>query len=210
MAIAMYNPERVSMGDAELIESTSRYAVWESPTTVYIALRGTQFSAADAIKDIADDFQIALGDPCDLTLLQQVPTQFDKPIVFTGHSLGGTAALCLARKVPQSRGVSFNGGAPPSRPFRSGPGPQRGRHYHVEGDFISSHMDPSAAEIIRVRLPGPKWGTLHPHATDRFREEGELINANQLQASLNRWSGVQLRPLVCLKPIPGATIGCLG
>lgn len=209
MAVAMYQEERGNIGDAQLQQSTSRYAVWESPTTVYVALRGTDFDAQDIILDLLDDFNIAFTNSCNLTLTQQVPTQFDKPIVFTGHSLGGTAAMCLASKTPNSRAVSFNGGAPPSKPFRSGPGPARARHYHVEGDLVSSHMDPSSAEIVRVRLAGPQWGSVYPHATDRFYEEGTLINANQLQASLNRWAGTQLRPFVCLRPIPGSSLSCL-
>lgn len=42
---------------------------------------------------------------------KQVQTNIEPYFVFAGHSLGGTAATCLAMKFPNSRSISFNGGA---------------------------------------------------------------------------------------------------
>ncbi|MEG3883805.1 hypothetical protein QT971_06295 [Microcoleus sp. herbarium19] len=206
MATSVYGTPQ-SLYGYELVESTTRYAKWMYQNKTYLAFKGTSFDTDAMIHDILDDVQIAVGDYCNLSLIQNIPITED--ITFTGHSLGGTAALCMATKYPLSRAVSFNGGAPPTNPFRKGPGPNRGRHYHIEGDLISSHMTPQAAEIIRIRKPGPSWGTTYPHGTERFIEtEGEMITANQEQASYVRWGGTLLKPLTCLKPIPGSTIGC--
>lgn len=38
-------------------------------------------------------------------------TNIEPYFVFAGHSLGGTAAICLGMKYPNSRSVSYNGGA---------------------------------------------------------------------------------------------------
>lgn len=38
-------------------------------------------------------------------------TNIEPYFVFAGHSLGGTAAICLGMKYPNSRSISFNGGA---------------------------------------------------------------------------------------------------
>ncbi len=209
MAVSMYDTPRDMYGYT-LIKKDSRWAMWEKGKQLIVGLRGTDFSAEDYIKDLMDDGTIAgfsFGGSCNLSLVDIDIPQGYESIIFTGHSLGGAAALCLAQKHPNSRAVSFNGGAPPLKPTRVGPGPGRARHYHIEADLISSHMDPKAAEVIRIRKGG-KWGTVWPHETARFLEPGgEIIDANQEQESYNRWS-VIMKPFVCATPIPGSTIGC--
>ncbi len=204
-AIAAYESVPETLYGYTLVQEHPRYRVWEKDGEQIVAFKGTSFRPETVIQDILDDSQIAFGNPCDLSLIQGISVS--ESVTFTGHSLGGTAALCMAKKYPQSRAVSFNGGAPLTNQVQ-GPGPQRARHYHVEGDLISSHLDPKMAEIIRVRMSGPSWGTVYPHETKRFLESGDLITANQEQASFNRWGGTLLKPITCMKPIPGSTVGC--
>lgn len=83
-------------------------------------------------------------------------------ILFTGHSLGGTAAFCLSMAFPNSRCVVFNPGAAPTNPVYSGPGPERATVYHVVGDIISSHMSEKAASVYRVKLNVP-FGSVTAH-----------------------------------------------
>lgn len=91
--------------------------------------------------------------------------------IFAGHSLGGTAAICLGmRYADNSRSISFNGGAAPTNPVYAGPGPQRATHYHIVGDLISTHMNTSAAKVIRIKMPDIAYGTLSAHSS------GNLLN----------------------------------
>ncbi len=68
------------------------------------------------VEDLGDDSIIAgaSSNYCDLSLValaSQLAEEYkDYFIVFAGHSLGGTAAMCLTQKYPNSRGISFNGG----------------------------------------------------------------------------------------------------
>lgn len=209
MAKAVYGPKQDMLGYT-LVDSGDRYGIWKNEQQVIVALRGTSFNTTSVIKDIMDDKNIAFANGCELSLVNEVASKIpqDTFVVFTGHSLGGRAALCLAEKISNSRAVSFNGGAPPTNPVRSGPGPGRAIHYHIEGDLISSHMTPEAAEVVRVRLPGSQWGTVFPHELARFEEEGQVISSNEEQASYVRWGGTLLKPFVCATPIPGSTTGC--
>ena len=92
-------------------------------------------------------------------------TQF---IIFAGHSLGGTAAFCLASQYTNSRSVSLNGGAAASNPVMSGPGPGKATFYHVFGDLVSTHMSPDAAKIIRIKKNDSDFSVLYPHSSARI------------------------------------------
>lgn len=146
----------------------------------------------------------------------EVPADYSE-LIFAGHSLGGTAAMCLGMKYPNSRVVSLNGGAPPTSPVRQGPGPERATHYHVFGDIISSHMDPAAARVIRIRKVGqPEWMSSYPHSSDRMMKGDQAwvySTAEEEQESWIRWG--KRHPLrsvvvqiVCQSPIPGSTKRC--
>jgi pimeloyl-ACP methyl ester carboxylesterase len=92
---------------------------------------------------------------------------YDPPpggIIFAGHSLGGTAAFCLAMKYPNSRAVLFNAGAAASNPVLSGPGPHKCTHYHIVGDLISTHMSEKAAKIIRIKYKNIAFGSMEAHS----------------------------------------------
>lgn len=146
------------------ILGNNHFNVWVNINTfhVVIGFRGTKPGGEGFGQDLLDDAAIAgfIGESaCDLTILKEA----DKAMInliergftdFTtaGHSLGGTAAFCLANKYSQiSRAISFNGGAPPTNPIMFGPGQQRAVFYHIVGDIISSHMGPLAAKVARVQ-----------------------------------------------------------
>lgn len=110
-------------------------------------------------------------------------------IVFTGHSLGGTAAFCLAQRFPNSRCVVFNPGAAPTNPIYTGPGPERATVYHIVGDIISSHMSPKAALVFRIKLQVP-FGSLKAHGTENFFSSGSysLLTATQEDVLFLKWA----------------------
>lgn len=89
-------------------------------------------------------------------------------LTFCGHSLGGTAALCMALRIPNSRSVSLNAGAAPTNPLLNGPGQSRATDYHIVGDWISSHISDTAASVVRVsnkNSVGSLWGTNAAHSS---------------------------------------------
>lgn len=108
-------------------------------------------------------FDFVLGRKREVTNI--IPT-----LIFAGHSLGGTAAICSAMKYPNSRAISLNGGAAPTNPILQGVGPERATHYHIVGDLISSHMSNSAARVVRVKIPNIAFGTLSAH------NSGNILN----------------------------------
>lgn len=93
--------------------------------------------------------------------------QGDFNFVFVGHSLGGTAAQCLAGQYSNSRSIALNGGAAATNPVLVGPG-SRARFYHIFGDLVSTHMSPNAAEVIRVAKKDRGFGVFYPHSSSRF------------------------------------------
>ena len=108
--------------------------------------------------------------------------------VFAGHSLGGTAAFCLAALYPNTRSVSFNGGAVASNPVICGPGRERSTFYHVAGDLISSHMAPEAANVLRIVI-GEKidWNVTSSHSSANLIKPGRVISADEEQVSWTSW-----------------------
>jgi len=103
----------------------------------------------EAIKVVEATMTI-ISDHTDELVTGRVESNAEPTLVFAGHSLGGTAAMCLTMKYPNSVGVSFNGGAAPTNPILDGPGPERFTHYHIVGDLISSHMSEKAARVRSV------------------------------------------------------------
>ncbi len=103
---------------------------------------------------------------CDLSLVNQVAQIVqdfqDQEVVLAGHSLGGTAAFCLASRFNNVRSVSLNPGAAPTNPVIDGPG-QRATVYHIVGDIISSHMSDKAANVIRIKKKDSVFGKVTPH-----------------------------------------------
>lgn len=224
LAVSIYTNIVPEMEGFVLKEKGIRWAVWTRDATndAIIATRGTSVGKPDFSKDLKDDAVIAgiaFKSQCDLSLVKEVqpvvPKYLSYNVVFVGHSLGGSAAMCLGEKYPTSRVISFNGGAPFSKPKRTGPGPSRATHYHVEGDIVSSHMDPKAANVIRIRkLNKPSWGSVYPHGSERMLRNDDpwvFIDANQEQETFQKWALInpKMRVVACNNRIPGSTTGCL-
>jgi len=124
---------------------------------------------------------VAFGNHCDIDLVREVNelirgVETDE-LIFAGHSLGGTAAFCLAMAYDNSRAVVLNGGAPPTNPILRGDS-RRVNWYHIVGDVISSHISPEAANVVRVSMGDDTFGVTWPHSTQRFFENGRVVSAD--------------------------------
>lgn len=115
----------------------------------------------------------------------------DTGVVFAGHSLGGTAALCLSEIFNNSRAVSFNPGGAATNPITEGPGPDKATVYHIVGDVISTHIAPSAANVIRIEKRDSVFGSTKPHdSTNILANSGEWkeVSADEEDALYAKWS----------------------
>jgi len=194
-----------------LFSFNSRVALWinRESKVIIVGLKGTSSSTKE--QDLSDDLLImtdknycgSLSICDDATKLldeynSSIPVVTDTvvigvneiipyKIIFVGHSLGGTGALCMVPKYENSRAISINGGAPPTNPTRTGPGPSLATHYHIVGDLISSHMYPQAARVIRVKLPGMTFGSLAPHNGDNVFKEGKYYTADEEDQEYRTW-----------------------
>lgn len=154
-----------------------RVAAWFNAQTgiCIIGCRGTTAFGPMGALDVQDDKIIATAtNLCNLTIVGMASKLVEtlapqvQGFIFAGHSLGGTSAFCLTQKYPNSRGIGFNSGAPPTNPVLTGPGPGRFTHYHIFGDLISSHMGPQAAKVVIVRKRDANFGGLYPHSSERI------------------------------------------
>ena len=180
LAVSLYGTPRKELGDFRILERNgSRIAAWMNREGVMvIGCRGTTPFSANGLQDLMDDINISGSDYCNLSLVklaEDLITKYSdkaKTIIFVGHSLGGTSALCLTSKYANFslpvRGIGFNAGAAPTNPILSGPGPQKFRQYHIVGDLISSHMGPEAAEVIRIKKSKAAFGGVYAHSTPRM------------------------------------------
>jgi hypothetical protein len=211
LAISLYETARPVLGPYKLVVSKGRVASWVDFETnsVIIGLKGTSDKTLE--QDIIDDI-IIMSAPsyCSLSIVGEADTVIEETLavmsdtsdelvsgraqsraepsfIFAGHSLGGTAAMCLTMKYPNSVGVSFNGGASPTNPILVGPGAQRFTHYHIVGDLISSHMGESAARVVRIKIPGKDFGSQEPHSSGNLLVEGSLYNADLEDKEYVRW-----------------------
>ncbi len=206
---------------------TTRIGVWINFETkqVVVGCRATGVFKVGFQQDVSDDAVIAglrTKAQCDLQIVQEATPIVQAliengftDIVAAGHSLGGSAAMCLAQKFPQLRAVSLFGGSSPLNVKTEGPGPGRATHYHVQGDLVSSHVAPSAAKVVRVVKIGyeDSWGTVYPHLSSRvLKSDGawKIITPNEEQESWLRYgkTGGVLQALrskiVAGSPIPGS------
>ena len=136
LAISTYGEPRQNLDGYSLVLDRPRTDSWVNyeTNTIIIGLKGT--SDGTLLNDIGDDI-IIMSNPsyCELTLVREGSqmvidtlrkmkersedlvtgrlevTNEDPQVIFAGHSLGGTAAMCLTMQFPNSRGISFNGGA---------------------------------------------------------------------------------------------------
>jgi pimeloyl-ACP methyl ester carboxylesterase len=180
LAVSLYGNPRKELQNFRMLERNgSRAAAWmDREGVMIVGTRGTTPFSANGLQDLMDDVNISGADYCNLSLVKvaeelvQKYSSKAKSIIFVGHSLGGTSALCLTSKYSNYhlpvRGISFNAGAAPTNPILSGPGPQKFRQYHIVGDLISSHMGPQAAEVIRIKKSKALFGGTYAHSTPRM------------------------------------------
>lgn len=216
LALSLYKKVRKELGGFQLLENKTRVAAWKNAEGVLIiGCRGTSPFQKDGNLDLVDDANIAGSDFCNLSIVNSGSQIVDKyateatSIIFVGHSLGGTSAMCLTSKYQSLptpvRGIGFNSGAAPSNPILSGPGPQRFRHYHIFGDLISSHMSPQAAEIVRVKTKNTNFGGTYPHSSARILDkEFSFVTADEEDKAFEEW-GMNYRPGLEIV-VPGAAI----
>lgn len=193
--------------------ATVRVGVWRKVNRCgvmeyVVGFRGTGIGKQGMFADLGDDLILAgiraAPTQCDLNIVQEGRIILDilikeraitpSQIVLAGYSLGGSAALCLASQTPGVRALSFFGGAPPTFPFKTGPGPDRATHYHVVGDLVSSHMDPSAAKVVRVDKGFTDFSLIAPHLSGRFLRNdrpdfpAKILSASDEDAKFVMWA----------------------
>lgn len=235
---------------ADVIEEYQRYKLtnvgsmftraWFKGGSAIIGIRGTAAGEKGFVDNLVDDFTIAgfLGqEGCNLAIVQDAKPfveEFIKrgfcEIIVAGHSLGGAAALCLAKQYPEiTRAVVFNGAAPPTR-ITEGAGKARSRAYHIVGDLISTHIDRETCQVIRVKVGGDvNWGDPgYYHTLDRFYENvpytiwspqqeydsmayyvhqttvGSVLLDISFGIISKRVNPQRLREFICNHPIPGS------
>lgn len=201
LALSLYSkPMQYFLGYLLQPDTTDRVGVWyrEQDQTWVVGCRGTSLLATHGRSDLADDAKIAYGAYCDLTLVLEATTAVqaildqgvdEDDIYIAGHSLGGSAALCVSARF-QINCVSFNGGASPTNPVISGPGPYLATHYHIFGDLISTHVTEAAARVIRIRTAKTHFGELYPHSSERILDHipFRIVSATEEDISYLDWA----------------------
>ena len=121
LALSLYQTPREELWGYKLIPNSYsiRLAAWFNEVTgsCVIGCRGTSPGSSKGTQDLADDIVIAGSSKgvCDLSLVREGQKLYNTlkdqatTIVFVGHSLGGTAALCLCSANPGTFAISFNG-----------------------------------------------------------------------------------------------------
>jgi hypothetical protein len=125
------------------VVTSDEIMVWTKDETAVICIAGQNIATNS--QHLIDDFSvvgISDKDVCALRLAQiakdvinKISKNF-KEIIVCGYSLGGTIVGCVADLV--TRGVIFNGGAPPTNAPRTTP--QNCTVYHIVGDILSTHF----------------------------------------------------------------------
>jgi len=116
-----------------------------------------------------------------LELIQKLKELGVPEIILCGYSLGGAAVACIADKA--TRGIIFNGGAPPSNSPR--PVPDNCKVYHIVGDVLSTHfmrakriylietLEPRDQTDTQLQTDGIQWfDVAYYHDMDRFMAHG--------------------------------------
>ncbi len=140
---------------------------------------------------LIDDLNIAgatANEACQLRLARVGMELIDKlksfgvkEIIACGYSLGGAAVACICENV--TRGIIFNGGAPPSNSPR--PVPDNCKVYHIVGDLLSTHymkakriylvetLTPREQDAQHLQTDGIQWYDIaYYHDMDRFMDYG--------------------------------------
>ena len=157
-------------------ESSFDMACFSSPSTIYIVVRGTDFTGTHTFRDLLNDLAITfLGNEapsrtptCVAQALQWKQAHAGKRVVCAGHSLGGTVALALMMfKVGDFAQVFNYGRGLPNLPdfvmshlFLD---KEKILHHHIFGDLISPRY---LAKVPTITYAGEKG--LLQHAITNF------------------------------------------
>jgi pimeloyl-ACP methyl ester carboxylesterase len=201
LAVSLYSQPVQNQAGFRLLEKTPRLAVWKNDSNFYfVGCRGTAAMQTGFLQDVKDDqiiagfnrvqSDISLVTEAEPYIKQIVRDVGPQKVAVGGHSLGGFAAMVLGARY-QIQTVSWNGGAPPTKPVLVGPGPALATHYHIMGDLVSTHMGPKAAKVLRVNKGSTAFGVLWPHSTDRFLKNDPtvgLITATEEDEAYQKWA----------------------
>jgi len=153
-----------------LITKTKRVGLYRNGNQYIVVCKGTTPTNAE---DLLDDARIGLLLSGELSLehevrkiVKRIPVTAEK-VTVTGHSLGGRVALSVAKDY-NYQAVVFNPAAPFTSPLDKGPGPKNAVSYHINGDLISSNVDPDAAEVIRIDQGYTPFDMLKAHSMATF------------------------------------------
>lgn len=196
-----------------LIDQGGSHGVWEKDINgtkldplatkrLIIAVKGTSNA-----RDLRDDFRIGTRRFSKNTFLSveirqaikklfpnlQPNEQIDpEQLLIAGHSLGGFVAMQLASEFKVT-GVSFNGAGTVLSPTDFGP-QKNIYHYHIVGDFISTHVSSQTAKITRV-LKKSFTGSfidINAHMISSFfvgsNSTEKIISADDEQDLFLRWT----------------------
>jgi hypothetical protein len=163
----------------KVIDANHNTVAFETPTGVIIAHRGTnprmlqRNRAKYTAQDLIADGAIAVGMRPRLRIAQA--RQFSdrvkrmyrgtKPIVHTGHSLGGCVAVCLSRLLGEPATV-FNSGKPVRVPLLYRKNDPNIKYYHVIGDVISAG---TYSHSTKISPQNDSW----EHGLDHFMNEDQ-------------------------------------
>lgn len=211
----------------KLVTKTHRVGVYKKGDQYIVISKGTTLTDP---KDIFDDARIGGFMGGEITIDKETETLTraliakgvkKKDILQAGHSLGGRAALVVAKELG-TKAVAFNPAAPWIKPLTQGPGPENATTYHIVGDLISSHVSPTASEVIRVDQGYNPFQTVDAHKMANFTPQAKVYgfsSADQedahlysnlaiVSASLVDYKSMQniLRTTnkITLSPIPGS------
>lgn len=227
LAVSLYSKPVRELAGFRLMDhmKQKRVAVWKNDKNQYfVGCRGTAVLRKGFDKDLADDAVIAgfSSATTDISLVREAEPYIKQlvrevgrgKVSVGGHSLGGFTAMILGARF-KIETISWNGGAPPTKPVLTGPGPKLATAYHIMGDLVSTHVGPNAAKVIRVDKGSTSFGVLWPHSTDRFLKEDPttgLIDATTEDRAWVEWSaqlplpqGTGMLAVAEINPIPGST-----
>lgn len=182
-SFAQYRLTRIVLSDEALVYMTADGA------TAVILLVGQNIATNS--QHLVDDLNIAgatANQACQLRLarvgmelIDKVKSYGTKEIILCGYSLGGAAVACICDKA--TRGIIFNGGAPPSNSPR--PVPDNCKVYHIVGDLLSTHymkakriylvetLTPREQDDTHLQTDGIQWYDIgYYHDMDRFMDHG--------------------------------------
>jgi hypothetical protein len=223
MASKVYSTTDRAIPGWKLVWDTERIAVYKQGTRYTVVLRGTQDR-----KDLLDDVLLTTGVK-DVSLVNEASDTINymksqkvaaTEITVTGHSLGGYAAQVVSEKF-KTRCVAFNPAASSVNPPKVGPGKELSTVYHIVGDLISSHPDPSKNNVVRIDLGYKFHATIGAHGTENFLQREKMggtlfhsaiddtkfkiLTPKEEDALLQKFvTDTGLNEFISVGPIPGA------